>query len=252
MANTLNVSVTDLGLLDFETTEYCELQNAAIIHRLVRGNSDDASVSEFDLGKTDGNWLASRNYRSWLIPEAYRLLQEHPAKKHFITITHPKWQKNIGDLDTLGLSGIEQWHARRFTKLSRPVLAIGGIEVSLGVDCSGSRVWEGHSHLVVAGPRVAELSQAFLIERHYRKQPYLRPVVVTPVGNLARQIAYSVKRIGARRIAYIGANGRQQRRSLPLQLSEQVEFDRWLLSLPVGNRTVLFGCRRHGRRLCPM
>ncbi|MBR0842932.1 hypothetical protein JQ607_22245 [Bradyrhizobium liaoningense] len=243
-----SITIIDLGLLDFETIDYCELQNAAIMRRLFQG--DKASLHEFDLGNTDGNWLSSRDYRSWLVPEAYRLLRQHPGEKHFMTITHPKWKRDVGDLDALSLSGIKQWHARRFATLPRSVLAIGGIEVSLGVDLRHNRVWEGHSHMVVAGARAAELSKAFVIERHYREKRYLRPVVLKPIGNLARQIAYSVKRIGTRRIAYIGDNGRQQRRGLPLLSAEQVEFDRWLLSLTVGTRTILFGCRRHGRHLC--
>jgi hypothetical protein len=145
---------------------------------------------------------------------------------------------------------VKQWLGRRLQRLHSPFLVVGSFEASLRVELNGDIYWAGHLHLVIAGAGEDELKAALMIERRYRRRKYAKPVKVLPIGNLAERLGYSTKRIVKRSVAYVGKNGRQQRRELPLTPKHQIEFDSWLLGLPVGSRTILFGCRLHRRRLC--
>jgi hypothetical protein len=184
-----------------------------------------------------------------MIKGAHSLLSNQPGDLHFVTITHPRWELPVGKLAEANIPAVRQWLYRRFKKLDASVIAVGGFEASLNIELDGSSTWAGHVHLVVAGSNRPSLKKAFQIERHYRVKPYLRPVDIRDVGNLGRQLGYSLKRIARRRVAYMDGQGRQNRNQANLSSSEQREFDRWLLGLLVGARTILIGCRAHGSRL---
>jgi hypothetical protein len=201
-----------------------------------------------DLGY-DGDWLASRNYRAMLIPQALKLLINHSGPLFFVTIAHPKWEIPVGQLEGANIDAAKQWLGRRLQRLPSPVLVVGGFEVSLRVELNGEMSWAGHLHLVIAGAGEDEVKTTLEIERHYQKRRYAKPLKVLLIGTLVERLGYCTKRIVKRAIAYIGKNGRQQRRDLPLTTRHQIEFDSWLLSLPAGSRTILFGCRLHHGQL---
>jgi hypothetical protein len=196
----------------------------------------------------DGCWFASRRHRYQTITEGHRVLGQ-AGDLHFITITHPKWELPVGKLAEANVPAARQWLYRRFKRLGTKAIAVGGFEVSLNVELDGTTTWAGHAHLVISGTDRPSLKKAFQIEKHYRVKPYLRPVDIRDVGNLGRQLGYSLKRIARRRVAYIDGQGRQNRNQSNLSSSEQRESDGWLLGLPVGARTILIGCRAHGSRL---
>jgi hypothetical protein len=206
-------------------------------------------ANDDDLGY-DGDWLASRGYRAMLIPQAYDLLGNHPGPHFLVTVAHPKWELSVGQLEDANIVAAKQWLGRRLQRLPSLVVVVGGYEASLRVELNGDTYWAGHFHLVIAGAEEEELKDALGIQPHYRKRPYAKPVKIQPIGNLAERLGYSTKRIVKRAIAYVGTNGRQQRRELPLTTKHQIEFDLWLLGLPAGSRTVLFGCRLHHSQLC--
>jgi hypothetical protein len=129
-------------------------------------------------------------------------------------------------------------------------MVIGGFEASIRVERNGDTFWAGHLHLVIAGADEGSLKTVLKVEKRHRKRKQSKPVTVVSISNLAKRLAYSTKRISKRGIAYIGRNGRQQRRQLPLTVSQQIEFDSWLLGMPAGARTILFRCRLHRAKLC--
>lgn len=249
-----------IGLPAFETPAQCVRRNHQMFRRLQNHEAtppefinriqlDPLPADDDDLGY-DGNWFASRGYRALLIPQAYDLLRDHPGPHFFATIAHPKWELPVGQLKSANIDAATQWLGRRLQRLPSPVLVVGGFEASLRVELNGDMYWAGHLHLVIAGAGEEELKTALKIEQRYWKRKHAKPVKVVPIGNLTERLGYSTKRIVKRAVAYIGTNGRQQRRELPLTAKHQIEFDSWLLGLPAGSRTVLFGCRLHHGQLC--
>jgi hypothetical protein len=257
--DTVRRKMTAIGLPDFENLAQCINRNRQMLRRLQnheitptkivsRIQLDPLPADDDDLG-FDGDWFASRRYRASLIPQAYDLLKDHSGPLCFVTIVHPKWERPVGQLVDANIDAATQWLGRRLQTLPCPVLVIGGYEASLRVELNGETYWAGHLHFVLAGAAEHELKAALKIEQRYRKRRYAKPVKVLPVGNLAKRLGYCTKRIVKRSVAYTGTNGRQQRRELPLTARHQIEFDSWLLGLPTGSRTVLFGCRLHHGQL---
>jgi hypothetical protein len=246
-----------LGLPDFETVQQCNERQQQMARRFERAGElqDDADWQECEPNFCaatpcrEGCWFASRRHRYEMITEGHRLLSNQPGDLLFVTITHPKWELPVGDLAKANIPAVTQWLYRRSRQLSTSVIAVGGFEVSLNIELDGTSTWVGHVHLVVAGTDRQSLKKAFQIEKHHRSRPYVRPVDVRAVPDLGRQLGYSLKRIARRRVAYIDGQGRQNRNQSNLTSSEQREFDGWLLGLAVGARTILIGCRAHGRRL---
>jgi hypothetical protein len=245
------------GLPDFETVQQCRERQQKMARRSERAGElhqlagSEECEPDFCAAAPcrDGCWFASRRHRYQMITEAHRLLSDQPGDLLFATITHPKWELPVGKLAKANIPAVRQWLYRRFKNLGTNVIAVGGFEASLNVELDGTSTWAGHVHLVVGGSDRASIKTAFQIEKHYRVKSYLRPVDIRDVGCLGRQLGYSLKRIARRRVAYIDGQGRQNRNQSNLTSSEQREFDGWLLGLPVGARTILIGCRAHGKRL---
>jgi hypothetical protein len=239
-----NRRMSEIGLPCFESIGDCRDRNV----QMLRSLSSAGVVLPRDALRSGGvaleaDWVASRNHRLRLIPQALDLLRNHTGPLHFVTIARPCWQFPVGKLHDANIKPVRQWLARRFRRLTPFVVAVGGFDVSLNVELDGGRVWSGHLHLVVAGAKKADLARTLRLSD--QKEKHAKALRIDEIGHLAVRLGYSLKRIAKRRVAYIGTNGRQQRRELPLLPSEQVEFDSWLLTLQVGARTLLFGCRLH-------
>jgi hypothetical protein len=253
-----------LGLPDFETLDECLERNNRLFRRLypercagkTKTRGADARRKQHQLYEppfgTEGDWLASREYRANLIPQAHDLLKRQPGPTYFVTVVHPKWEAKLGHLHHVNISAAKQWLRRRIECLSKRVILVGGYEASLRVEISGETYWAGHIHFVIAGANKDELKSILKVQPHYLKHQYAKPVSVVPVDCLGRRLGYATKRVTGQSIAYLGDNGRQQRRSLPLRGQEQIESDRWLIGLPMGTRAVLMGCRLHAKELRKM
>jgi hypothetical protein len=251
-----------LGLPNFETRAQCNSRNERMLRRFQKHGvpphlKDQLQLHTYSSGAeigcdtaVDGDWRASRRYRLMLLPQAFHLLKKHQGPTFFVTIAHPKWELPIGQLQHTNIPAVKQWLGRRLKILSIPVMVIGGFEASIRVERNGDTFWAGHLHLTIAGADQESLKTVLKIENHYVRQMHSKPVTVVSIGNLAKRLGYSTKRIAKRSLAYVGDNGRQQRRQLPLTLSQQIEFDSWLLGMPAGTRTILFGCRLHREKLC--
>jgi hypothetical protein len=152
-------------------------------------------------------------------------------------------------LNGTNIAAARQWFYRRLRRLQKPVpIAIGTYEASLNRELNGESLWAGEIHAVIAGSSQQELRRSLRIENRYREhRPNGKPVMVKPVKRLGRNIAYSLKRFVEERRAYISdKTGRQGRRHLPPQQADWAEYDAWLLTLPLGARTIAFGCTRRG------
>ncbi len=244
--------MVELGLPNFETYSECVTRNDRMFRRLRRRGILESLLSDCydccDLG-VEGDWLASRRFRLNLLPQACELLREHSANLLFVTIAHPLWETPIGALSDTNINAAQQWLRRRIGNIRRSIMVIGGYEPSVSVSLTGETVWAGHLHLVISGAEKNEIKAVLRIAKKYPRPKNTKLVTIEPIGNLAKRLGYSTKRLTKRGIAYLGENGRQQRRKLPLTTQEQIEFDCWLLDLPVGSRTALIGCRLHNQKL---
>jgi hypothetical protein len=244
-----NRRMSEIGLPHFETFDECRERNVRMLRSLsLAGVVLPRHALQNDDIAIEADWVASRRYRLSLIPQALDLLEGHSGPLYFVTVARPSWQRLVGQLQSANINSARQWLARRLRGLPSFVVAIGGFDVSLNVEMDGERTWSGHLHLVIAGASKVELARVLRLNDH--KQRHAKALRIDEVGNLAIRLGYCIKRIAKRRVAYIGPNGRQQRRELPLKPNEQVEFDSRLLTLPVGARTLLFGCRLHHGFLC--
>lgn len=248
---------SDLGIKNFETWADCERQQRKMLSRFQRAGYDAAQLAYLSECRAPGNCeactegchFAVRRRRAEGIRSAYQLLVDHGGPYYDVSIVHPKWERAVGQLATSNISAAIQWQYRRLRGVPG-VVAVGSYEVSLNRELDGEVFWAGELHEVAAGAPKEVLKHAFQIETSYREtRPHNKLVMVTPVENLGARLAYSLKRFVEERRAYISTtNGRQHRRHLPPRLEHWLEHDKWLLSLPIGARTVAFGCHRVGNR----
>jgi hypothetical protein len=251
-------TIRQLGLSDFESLNDCQLRQTEMLDRLEQKGYDalgrdfvtecsrDYCAADYC---SEGCHFATRFRRIYGIYSAYKIFANHPGPFFDVSLVHPRWEKIPGTLETLNIAAARQWNYRRLRSLDAThVIAIGMFEVSLNRELDGSTHWGGEIHQVVAGAEKKDLSNAFKIEKRYREQrPSARLLVVTEAENLIRRIAYSQKRFVEERRAYISAStSRQARRHLPPKAADWAEHDAWLLGLPLGARTIAFGCARRG------
>jgi hypothetical protein len=254
-----------LGIEKFETVEQCSRRQVKMIKQLKEYGVRGEVLRSLRLCGTEGcgNYqcceachFATRQYRINMIPRAARIVGQFSNKIYQATVVHPKWQYPVGSLVNMNIAAAHQWMRRKLAPLENSVLAIGSFEVSLNVEQDGSKHWAGEMTLIVAGSPKQELRNA-LTPKKPKTQTKAKarrrcPVMVRKVKHLGYQLGYSLKRFGERRIAYVDGQGRQNRRHLPLKKDEQLEFDSWLTTLPIGERTFCFNCRRNGERLEPL
>ena len=249
-----------LGLQDFETPADCARRQAEMIGCMESAGYDPkplrklaecaAGVCPLDLC-TEGCHFATRDRRITGIMSGLAIFEDHAGPLCNVCVVHPIWEQPAGKLAETNIPAAIQWNRRRFSAVpGNDLVAIGTYEVSLNRELDGETYWAGEIHQVVAGASAADLKRAFSIERRYRDcRPGDKLLYVIPVENLARRVAYAQKRFVEERRAYVTvATGRQTRRHLPLKSNHSVEHEAWLLSLPIGARTVAYGCGRRGAK----
>lgn len=122
----------------------------------------------------------------------------------------------------------------------------------MNVELDGTMSWSGEVHLIVAGASKEDLRAALSIEKRYRSNPQEKLLRVEPINGLVRAIGYATKYYLGGRVAYIAKNDRQARNKTSLKRERLGELAAWHASLKSGERIILFGCRRNGRRLLPL
>lgn len=252
-----------LGLPDFETAADVARRQQTMVRGLARAGAP-AKLKSALLACTadtcglrrcrDGCHAGQRRLRETLIPQADKQLRRQPGPLQAVTFVHPLWEAPYeAGPGAISIPAVKQHVKRRFMRLAastgaRP-MAVGAFEVCLNRDLEGVKTWAGQVHLIIAGATRDQLHGALAVGARYQLPPYAKPLVVEEVSNTARQQAYALKRYAEQRIAYLAANGRQARRHLPLDARDQRTFDRWLCKLSLGERVILFGCKRLNGRL---
>jgi hypothetical protein len=252
-----------LGLPDFEKPSACEKRQRALGAAL--GTLPDGQIIADGLALcsaracgrdecVDACHFAAGRRRRRLIPQAHDLLVQHEGPLHLVTVVHPNWQAPVGGLADTGTRGPREWVKRRLNRLPNAdnVIAVGQFERALNVELDGSMSWSGEVHIVVAGATKGRLREAFAIHRRYRRDPQEKLLHVKEIDGPGRALGYALKYFLARRVAYLTNNGRQGRRSMPLQREQLAEIAMWHASLKSGERVVLFGCRRNNSVLAPV
>ncbi|CAO4135980.1 hypothetical protein [Methylorubrum extorquens] len=247
-----------LGLDNFETAEDAARRQHAMVQALARAGAppglirglSQCTTNECGLRRCrDGCHHGQRKQRLALTLQADTLLRSKPGPLLAVSLVHPLWAVPYkAGPRAVSLPAVKQRIKRGFMRLTahpgkRPT-AVGAFEVCLNRDADGTKTWAGQVHLIVAGATRDELHAALGVGKRYPLPPYAKPLVVEDVSNTARQQAYALKRYAEQRIAYVAANGRQARRHLPLDSSDQRTFDRWLCRLSLGERVILVGCKR--------
>jgi len=169
--DTVRREMTAIGLPDFETATQCIRRNQQMLRRLQNHEAtpadlirriqyDSLPADDSNAVGYDGDWFASRLYRAMLIPQALKLLKDHPGPRFFVTIAHPNWELPVGQLKNANIDAANQWLGRRLQHLPSPVLVVGGYETSLRVELNGDMYWAGHLHLVFTGTGDYEMEMA--------------------------------------------------------------------------------------------
>ncbi len=252
--------LAEIGLPDFETLKACEKRQDKLCSALSSSKDGKGFAQALASCSAKGCSLpvcndachyASRRGRKRNIREAYRLFSRLNGPLYLVTVVHPNWETAIGGLQGTGTRGPREFVKRRLSSLSnaKEVIAIGQFERALNIEIDGSMSWSGEVHFVVAGVSKEEVRAAFNIDAQFRRDPQEKLVKVKEIDGLGRTLGYCVKFFLASRVAYIMRNGRQGRRSMPLKREYLAELGAWHASLKSGERIILFGCRRNGRRL---
>jgi len=255
--------IESMNLGNFETYLQC-LHRQAEMLKLFGSYLPDASewraLARCDArtcGKatcTEACYLATINRRLSYLDSGLPILEAHKGPKCDVSLVHPLWEAPVGKLSAINMAGAAQWTYRRLKHLAIPgLVAMGIFEVSLNRNLGGEVYWAGGIHQIIAGASESQLRRAFKIDgRHRQARPNQRMVHVTTVERIETQFAYAQKRFVEQGIAYKSSKtGRQDRFPLPLRSEDQVEHDAWLLTLPIGARTVLYGCSRKGTTIFP-
>lgn len=190
------------------------------------------------------------HYLRW-VKDAADIFFEDGRPTWWVTIAYARYRTPVGELQTFEPGPMLQVLRRALRRLEAEVgqvRAFGIIKVALSVELDGSRRWDPHPHLLVAGRSLDE----GLLQRVFRpsgpKVVGLKPVVAKLAYNDIGALCYAGKRGPMERYAYIGSNGRQARNEHGVSAASRFEHDRWLLSLGKGERLLLYGCKRvHGR-----
>jgi hypothetical protein len=198
---------------------------------------------------TEACHLGTMQRRITALETGLPIMAAHPGPHRSVCLVHPKWEAGVGELSQTSIGAALQWNHRRLAGLGiQGLLAMGIYEVSLNQEQDGQLHWAGEIQQIVAGANETELRKAFKIEDRYRElRPRQHMVDVRKFKSLNLKFAYAQKRLIQVRKAYPSAtNGRQNRNHLPPPPEQWAEHDAWLLGLPLGARTVLFGCSRRG------
>ena len=251
-----NIRMRKLGLPDFETVADTRGRDEEMAARLRNHNFKDEAFNAVKCGPDqcgfnpcrDGCNRGSRRRRIEMLESAVPIFQNHSGPVFSVTIVHPKWELESGQLSSIKLLTIRQWWARRLNDIPSNIIALGNIEVTWNIEPDDWAHWAGEIQAVVAGATAAQLRKAFA--GIPKRSPNAKPVMISRINDLPRKLAYAQKHLVERRTAFQSqVNGRQARGHMPPPWARWAEHDAWLLGLPLGARTLTFGLARVGQRV---
>ena len=127
-------------------------------------------------------------------------------------------------------------------------IVMAGIDISLNLQDNKIIGWQLHLYMLIEGEntlRLREAIKAAFPPERTAPTPYDFDQVNVP----SNCVTYLFKAIFKRRSRYTNANGHPRTKSLPLKGPELRELLHFLDQHSVGERLILRGIRRNGRRL---
>ena len=175
----------------------------------------------------------------------YLLAIEGPA--FHVSLASPRWRRERDQLDTISSATLQRKVRDGIGKLREfgcePVVC-GALELSAGIECDGSFVWEPHLDFVVVGASREQIRAAFavLTTSVERRQKWLR--IDQANDDIAGYLDYGIKVQPELRRAYIGESGRQQRGHDHLRGQELGMWLEWMGSRPMADLVFHHGLPR--------
>ena len=155
----------------------------------------------------------------------------------------------MGELTNVELKALGEMIDKRLERSSlRRRIVIAGIDISLNLQDNKIIGWQLHLYMLVEGENTLRLREA--IKAAFPPEPTASiPYDFDQVNDPSNCVTYLFKAIFKRRSRYTSANGQPRTKSLPLKGPELRELLQFLDQQAVGERLVLRGIRRNGRRL---
>jgi hypothetical protein len=155
----------------------------------------------------------------------------------------------LGELTKVELKALSEKIDKRLERSSlRQRIVIAGIDVSLNLQDNNIIGWQLHLYMLIEGENTLRLREA--IKAAFPPEPTAPiPYDFAEVNAPSNCVTYLFKAIFKRRSRYVNAKGQSRTRSLPLKGPELRELLQFLDRHSIGERLILRGLRRNGRRL---
>jgi hypothetical protein len=238
----------------FETFADAKKRRAQKIRSLSRGNRDQRRLADKLERCRKGNRCHSgacdvclRLYRLRLLRQTGPVLASRPHWTR-ASIVPVGFLLPSGKLANVELKALGEMIDKRLERSSlRRRIVMAGIDISLNLQDNDVIGWQLHLYMLVEGEntlRLREAIKAAFPPEHTAPIPFQ----FQTMNDSAKAITYLFKAIFKRRSRYTNANGQPRTKSLPLKGPELRELLQFLDQYSVGERLVLRGIRRNGRR----
>lgn len=238
----------------FETFAEATKRRAQKIQILGRGNGDDQRLAaKLELCRK-GNRCRSgacdvclRLYRLRLLRQTSPVLA---SRLHWTraSVVPDELLVSLGELTIVELKALGEMIDKRLERSSlRRRIVMAGIDISLNLQDNNIIGWQLHLYMLVEGENTLRLREA--IKAAFPPEPNAPiPYDFDEVNDPSNCVTYLFKAIFKRRSRYTNAAGHRTK-SLPLKGRELRELLQFLDKHSVGERLILRGIRRNGRRL---
>ena len=155
----------------------------------------------------------------------------------------------FGELPDVDLHALGEMIDKRLERSSlRRRVVMAGIDTSLNLQDNNIIGWQLHLYMLIEGENTLRLRE-FIKAAFPPEQTAPTPYDFDEVNDQANCVTYLFKAIFKRRSRYTDANSQSRTKSLPLKGPELRELLQFLDQHSVGERLILRGIRRNGRRL---
>lgn len=239
----------------FETHQEAVKHRDKLVATLTKGTDEDKALAK-NLRRckrerrcqSEACPVCMRLFRKWLLREGLMVLEERRCW-YACSIVPAGLRKPVGELANFDLENYVEAVKKRLERSSdlKDALVIGGVDFSLNTEDNGNPVWQPHLYLLIAGLPKKQLKDA-VTEAFRGELTSRRPYRLTRVYGPRGALSYAYKALFGRRSGY-RANGRANTRNLPLKSPQQREIASFLSGYRTGDRLILRGMRRDGKRL---
>lgn len=156
---------------------------------------------------------------------------------------------SLGELANVDLKALGEMIDKRLERSSlRRRIVMAGIDISLNLQDNNIIGWQLHLYMLIEGENTLRLREA--TKAAFPPEPTApTPYDFDEVNDPSNCVTYLFKAIFKRRSRYTTANHQPRTRSLPLKGPALRELLQFLDQHTVGERLILRGIRRNGRRL---